>query len=336
MRRTTMLTAGLIAMMLAVLIAACGDDDDSPSEARSSNASTQDDGTAAFGGFGDSDDAVDTFAADVAEEAAPPRDSGANFAFGADGEAGVTTAQELGRTIIRNGSVALEVESVDEAFESVRSVAVANGGFVADSSFYGGDPIYDEDGNVLERPRFASLTMRVPAERFEQVVSELRALAIEVTSISTSSQDVTGEVTDLESELRNLRAVEAQYLELLGRANAIGDVLQVQDRLNSTRSQIERVEGRIALLDNLADLATLRVELRTPITPVVAEGGSSGPLDAARAGWEASLETLATIAAVGLAVAAFSWWLVPLIVIAALLVRRTGAIKRLPRATMDA
>ena len=304
----------------AVLAAACSTSDKTNGEVASSEPRSQSTGGFALG----SDDAgggASIAAADAAgaiPAAAPPTD-------------GAGSAGLLGRTIIRSGSVALEVASVDESFEAVRSIAVANGGFVADSTFFGGTSTTDED----DGSRYAALTLRIPSERFEQVVADLRGLAVEVTSISTNSQDVTGEVTDLASNLRNLRAVEAQYLALLGRADAIGEVLQVQDRLNQTRSQIERVEGRLAMLESLADLATLRVELRTPLTPVVAAGGAGAPLDAARAGWEASLDTLRTIASVGLAVTAFSWWLLPLITIALIALRRWGTPARLARATMD-
>ena len=280
MRRTTIPLAATA--LLALALAACGGfASDAPAEDRAS-------------------------AASVTTESAPQ----------AAGE-GAGSLDLLGRTIIRNGSLSLEVESVSEAFDAVNAVAIGNGGFVADSSFFRNGGGGDGEGS-----QFARMTLRVPAERFQQTLDDLRALAIEVTSVSTSSQDVTGEVTDLESDLRNLRAVEAQYLELLGRAGAIGEILQVQDRLTQTRSQIERIEGRIALLGSLADLATLQVELRPPpLSPVVSQGGS-GPLHAAGEAWDASLATLGAIATVGIVAVVYSWWLLPLVILVALALRR--------------
>lgn len=235
------------------------------------------------------------------------------LAFDAAQEApapGAGSVDFLGRQIIRNGSVELEVESVVDAFEQVRSAAIAAGGFIAESSFFGRD-----------EQQSARITIRVPADRFDAIVDELRGLAVEVLSISTSSQDVTGEVTDLESSLRNLRAVEMQYLDLLGRARGIGEILQVQDRLNQTRAQIDRIDGRVQMLGRLTELATLTVSLRPVGQPLVADGGG-GPLDAARAAWGASLATLSTIATVVLVVVVYSWWLVPFVVIGAFVLRR--------------
>ena len=296
-RPVTALLAATALLALA-FVAACGDDDGAQSR--------DEDGGGASADFTSGADVVapqGDRATFVTSESAPPTPAG-----------GGGSLDLLGRTIIRNASLALEVESVAESFDAVSAVAAGNGGFVADSAFFrNGDD---------EAAQFARLTVRVPAERFQQTLDDLRALAIEVTAVSTSSQDVTGEVTDLESDLRNLRAVEGQYLALLGRADEIGAILQVQDRLFQTRSQIERVEGRIALLRSLADLATLQVELHAPdAPPIVAEGGS-GPLHAAGEAWDASLATLGAIATVGLVVVVFSWWLLPLLVLLLLGLRR--------------
>ena len=220
----------------------------------------------------------------------------------------------LGRQIIRNGSIDMEVESVAGAFERVSAIASAAGGFVADSSFFG-----------REEQQTAQMMLRIPAERFDAVVNELRSVAAEVKSISTSSQDVTGELTDLQSALRNLRAVEGQYLTLLERAGSIGEVLQVQDRLNQTRAQIDRTEGRIQLLERLADLATLSVSLRPVAAPAAVDATGGGPLGAAQEAWEASLGTLTAIATVVLVVVVYSWWLLPVILVAALVGRRFAA-----------
>lgn len=307
--------AGLSLVVLTVaagaLLSACSSDDDSATSFapgfEGALAVDGDDG-ASRGAFDQKGvGAPSMVAVDSSAEAAPPAFPGAS------------QVDLLGRTIIRSGTVSMEVESVSDAFDAVRAVATANGGFVADSGFSGS-----------AEHASARLTLRVPAERFDHVVSELRSLAVEVTAVRTSTQDITEEFSDLEAQLRNLRAVEAQYLELLGRTGTIGDVLQVQDRLNQTRLQIERAQGRIQLLEGLAALATLSVELNPlPVEPVVANGGG-GPIEAAGEAWDASLATLSTIATVAVVVVVYSWWLVPVLVLLALIGRRLG--RRLPTA----
>ena len=187
---------------------------------------------------------------------------------GGDGGTGtsIPSAAEAGRDVIRTDSVDIEVKSVSEAFEQVRTVAAGARGYVADSTFMGGGDDHS-----------AQLTIRVPADRFGEVVTQLRGLATEVRTVSSSARDVTGETSDLEATLRNLRAVQTQYSTLLTRAGSIGDILQVQERLNSVRPQIDRTEARRALIQSQTEMATLSVSLRPEGTGVA----TTGPLAAA-------------------------------------------------------
>lgn len=253
--------------------------------------------------------------------AAPAPAGGAGSQAAPESEPAMPSLDFLGRSIIRTGTIELEVESVTDAFERVSSVATAAGGFVSESRFFGrqGDPTVapragteprQTDVSIARPPQGgASLTLRVPANRFDDVVAQLRGVAVEVRSISTGSQDVTGDVTDLESTLRNLRAVETRYVEMLGSARTTAEILQIQDRLNQTRAQIERAEGRLAGLRRLADMSTLTVSL----TPVSAQAtdrpGTFAPVAEA---WDASLEALRSLAMGVLVAAAFGWWMVPL------------------------
>jgi len=247
-----------------------------------------------------------------------------DFAFGngskeESGEAGQPQpiADILGRQVIRNGAVDLTVESVADAFEEVRGVVEQAGGYLASSSFSGRDE--------SERAR---MTVRVPADKFDQVIADLRNLAIDVESVATSSQDVTEEFTDLEASLRNLRAIEAQYLTLLGEADNIGDILQVQDRLNGVRYELERVQGRLNLIENQTSLATLEIALFPESSaPATVRGDGFGAQ--VQEAWESSLDFIGA-AGTGVVVAlVWSWWLIPILLVAALVGR--GYARRLAR-----
>src|SRR5207249_2644267 len=94
-------------------------------------------------------------------------------------------------------------DAVDVAHRAER-VADQYGGFVA------GSTIRDAGDH-----REANLTLRVPAQSLSLALADLRGLARTVTDESRSSQDVTEEYTDVESNLRNLRATETQLLALM-------------------------------------------------------------------------------------------------------------------------
>jgi hypothetical protein len=264
---------------------------------------------------------------DVANSAAPSMPLGGkaeSTAGGYDTAAQQTAADLLGRKVIRNGSLDLEVESVADAYDRASTVASDLGGYVAESSFSG-----------AADAKSASIVIRVPADRYDQALAQLRGLAKDVRSVSSTAQDVTGEVTDLEAALRNLRAVEAQYVDLLSRAQSIPDILQVQERLQAVRADIERTEGRRALLTRLTDLATISVQL-SPIPTAPAQVQTRGLLEAAADAWESSLDTIRQVAVVGVAVVVYSWWLLPVAAVVSFVILRLVRMRRraVPAASM--
>jgi hypothetical protein len=292
-------------LLLALLVAGCSGDAD-----ESDNIATSEGGGSA-GMPALLSQSGEVYSRDASTSAAPPADSAAGAESGGSGsDIAQSTADVLGRKVIRNGTLELGVESVDDSYDRASAVASDLGGYVAESSFSG-----------TVDARNARVVIRVPADRYDDALARLRGLATEVRSISSSAQDVTGEVTDLEAALRNLRAVEAQYVELLSRAQAIPDILQVQERLQDVRAEIDRTEGRRALLTRLTDLATITVQL-APVTTAPAHAETRTPLDAAGEAWEASLDSIRQVAVVGVSVVVYSWWLLPLVAVASLVARR--------------
>ncbi len=231
----------------------------------------------------------------------------------------------LDRKIIQSTSVEIEVEEVGGSFQEIIRIAETAGGFVASSSFSNRD-----------EEQIADVTIRVPGNQYQTVLASIRDMGT-VTTESSDANDVTEEYTDLQARLRTLNATEQRYLELLGQADEINEILLVQDRLDAVRGQIEQVLGRINLLEHLTDLATITVHLRPETLIVEAsgdDGGNLNPLEAASASWETSLDTLRVAAAVALIIVVFSWWLVPPVAIVALGAR--WLLGRRPRQVINA
>jgi hypothetical protein len=237
-----------------------------------------------------------------AKSAAAPVPAAQDGAGSSGGDALASTAE---RKIVQTASMRLQVKEVGAGFEEVGRIATAAGGFVASSSFS-----YQGEQQV------ASVTIRVPASRYQDVLSQVRALGVKVDSEASNASDVTEEYSDLSARLRNLEATEAQLLQLLGQARNINEVLQVQDRLSAVRAEVERVKGRIVLLEKLSEMATLTVHLRPAVAVAKADGGGIDIGREVSEAWEASLEFLGGIAAGVVAVVVFAWWTLPLAVLA--------------------
>jgi hypothetical protein len=219
----------------------------------------------------------------------------------APNEQPATTTQD--RKIVQTAALRLQVKEVGGSFEEVGRIAAGAGGFVASSNF-----------SYVGEQQVASVTIRVPSARYQEVLGQLRALSKKVDGETSNASDITEEYSDYSARLRNLEATEAQLVQFLGQAKNIGEVLQVQDRLNSVRSEIERVKGRIALLDKLSDMATITTHLRPVGTAAGTDTGGTNLGSKVSEAWQASLDFLAAIAGVVITVIVFGWWL-PLVAV---------------------
>jgi hypothetical protein len=150
--------------------------------------------------------------------------------------------------IIKTGEISLEVPNVTTAVARVRAMALDLGGYVGGSQ-----------AGTRDEP--ATLTLRIPADTFEEALARLHALDGDVVVEATQEQDVTSTVVDLEARIANLQASETQYRTLLGQAAKIDDILAVQTRLDDVRGQIEQLQAQHKELTGLADLSTLTVTL---------------------------------------------------------------------------
>jgi len=239
--------------------------------------------------------------------------------YGGSGDEVAPPLPELaGRKIVRNASISLGVEDVAGAVQQVETIAGSAGGFVSESSVFVESPPEPLEGDTAppRRTQSATVSIRVPTSAYASVMNQLRGLAGEVQSESSTTSDVSEEFADLEARLRNLEATEARYLELLEKAETIPDILTLQDRINSVRLEIERIQGRINLLNDLTDLATIVVQLR-PLALVVEEPSEPGWAQQVwEDAWDTSkdaLQAMGTAAIVGGVVLA--WLAVPALAI---------------------
>lgn len=177
------------------------------------------------------------------------------FGGGRDAIGGVPLADLAERKIVRTGEVTLEVPAIGSAVGELRAMALALGGYVSGSRTGG-----EEEA--------ATVTLRIPADRFNDALDRLHGMDGEVRVEATRDEDVTSAVVDLEARIRNLQASEAQYRRLVQRAEKIDDVLAVQSRLDQVRGEIEQLTAQLTQLNGLAALSTLTVTLVPVSTPV--------------------------------------------------------------------
>lgn len=202
----------------------------------------------------------------VVEDAARDEavDGGGETSTGGGPEPGVPNALPAEQRIIKTGEISIEVERVATALARVRALAVELGGYVGDSQ-----------AGTLDQS--ATLTLRIPANRFGDALIALHDLDGEVISEATREQDVTTQIVDLDARIANLEASEASYRLLLERAERIDDILAVQSRLDEVRGQIEQLKAQLENVTGQADLSTLTVSLIPRAQPIETQSETWDP-----------------------------------------------------------
>lgn len=156
-----------------------------------------------------------------------------------------------GRKMIRTSSLELVVQHPAEMEDQITALAESLGGYLV--SAQGGG----------QNATAATLSIRVPAARFEQARAEIRKLGLRVESERIEAQDVTRQYVDEDANLRNLRAEEAQYLTILKQAHTVKDMLAVSERLSEVRGQIEQQQAEFKALSQQIETVAITISLRT-------------------------------------------------------------------------
>jgi len=163
----------------------------------------------------------------------------------------VPAALDPTRALILTASIAMRAQDPWSAADRAQAVATSLGGDVMSLSQSGsGDQ------------RHATMTLRVPADRFNDALRQLRSLSdVEVLQSSVDSKDVTEQFVDLGARLRAKQAEEQRYLALLARAEKIEDILRIDQSLNAVRTQIEQLTGQLNSMKSRTTFSTISVSV---------------------------------------------------------------------------
>jgi hypothetical protein len=171
----------------------------------------------------------------------------------------------IARKIIYDAQVDLIVESVEPIAKKVGSLVQDARGYIAEQTVAG------SPGSQ----RSMHWRFRIPVEQFDSFVDAIVTLG-ELERNNRTSQDVTEQYYDIEARIKNKRVEEQTLNKILQeRSGKLEDVLKIEIELSRVRGEIEQFEGKIRVLENLASLATLTLNVRerekfTPPPPVAA------------------------------------------------------------------
>ncbi|MGC8873573.1 MAG: DUF4349 domain-containing protein [Chloroflexia bacterium] len=170
------------------------------------------------------------------------------------------------RMVTSTAQLTLIVDEVEKTLPEIQALTAQLNGYIVSSSAY----------RTATDRLAAVITIRVPAERYQEALAHLRAVARKVEAESLSGEDVTDQYVDLQARLKTLRATEEELLALLrevreseGNADQKAQaILSIYNQLTTVRSEIEQIQGQMQYLEKMSAMATITVDLR-PYEPKV-------------------------------------------------------------------
>jgi hypothetical protein len=138
--------------------------------------------------------------------------------------------------VIYTAQLTLAVYRVEESVAAVERIAKEHGGFVA-------------------RKQDREIVIRVPRARFAEAVAGVDKVG-DVVHRDVSAVDVTEEHVDLEIRIKNARAMQARFKELLNRAN-VKESIEIEKELNRVTAELELLEGKLKVLRDRIAYSTI-------------------------------------------------------------------------------
>ncbi len=195
-------------------------------------------------------------------------DSAAKGAPGAIPASGVGTTAENGiptlvtnpsRNLILTANVQMRTQDPWATADKARAIASGLGGDILAMSQTG-----------QGENRSALITVRVPSDRFDEALRQLKLLDGEVVTSNVDAKDVTDQFVDLQARLVAKQAEEQRYLQLFPQAKTVDETLKIDAALGNVRTQIEQLQGQINSIKTRTEFSTITMSI-APIVTVPAE-----------------------------------------------------------------
>ncbi len=160
--------------------------------------------------------------------------------------------------IIYSANVQVETTAFEESLAKLDALVEEYGGWVESSSLNGSNYADKSRGAVSRRS--ASYTLRIPSDRFQELMSSLSDLGnIPYSHIYT--ENVTAQYYDVQARLTAYKTQEQRLLEMMELAETVEDVILLEDRLTEVRYSIESLQTSLLNWDRKVSFSSVYLDL---------------------------------------------------------------------------
>jgi hypothetical protein len=153
--------------------------------------------------------------------------------------------------LIRNAQATLEVENIQKVYDEIVKIGKGKNGYLAAANFN-----ESTSGRIS-----AQIILRVPKEKFEETIDEVRKLG-QVKRFDISSIDVSQDYSALVSELNTIKTVYDKIADKLKEKKTdIQQAIRLESELTPIAKRIEAIRNKISEYDNLISVSTITINL---------------------------------------------------------------------------
>jgi hypothetical protein len=189
------------------------------------------------------------------------------------------------RKVAMNVDLNIVVADPQKKMDAINQMAKDLGGYLVSMNM---SQVYTQSGETAPQ---GSISIRVPAVKLDDALSQIKAGVVDVRSENRSGQDVTSQYVDLQSQLTNLQKAEQDLQAIMDEAkNNPGndsttktqDVLNVYNQIVNIRGQIEQIQGQMKYIEETTSTSSINVTLVAEKTIKPIEIGGWKPQGVAR------------------------------------------------------
>ena len=175
-----------------------------------------------------------------------PMDAGMNSGM----EGGMNQGMKIqDSAIIRTGNATIRVDSVDSSLASIISL----------TSDYEGS-VQSQDRSDAEGVDYANVTIRIPADRFDEFVEQLAEIG-DVEYLNINAMDVTTQVRDIDARVAALQTSIERLKDLQSQAGTATDLVAIESELTTRQAELDSLLSQLAYLKDQVAMSTLSVNI---------------------------------------------------------------------------
>ena len=170
------------------------------------------------------------------------------------------------RKVIKEAQISMETANFDKDKETILALVEREGGYVQYSEESGNKPEQWQDPG-----RTAQYIFRIPQEKFADFLSQLQTIGKQLER-TMGGEDITSKYTDVTTRLKTLRTKLDRLEELLAKADAMENIIALENAISDTTLQIEQYTTTLNNWDNLIAEATVKLHISEVVQVSAFEG----------------------------------------------------------------